>query len=379
VTAAPARWLGTLLVLFAVASCGKKGPPLAPLRPVPVAVTAWSAERDGVAVRLHVPVPDANIDGTKPPAVDRVDIYALTQPADAAAPSLTVLTAASNLVGTIVVRPSAPPKAAQKPNASPNATPTPDAPPDPRPAPGDLTTFVDPVASAADASVRYYTAVAGVGRRHGPASSILQVPLGELPASPEHVKLDYTEQKLTMSWQPVSDAAYVIAETDERGGSIVPLVPAPQSATTFEQPVAFDKNRCFTVRAAHVHGDVTVLGAPSAPACVTPRDHFPPPAPSGLRAAAADGSVDLVWSGVDAPDLGGYIVLRSAGANGTLRELTPAPISSSSYRDTTVQSGTSYVYAVVAVDKASPPNKSDLSNRFPVVARAPVARAPFER
>ena len=40
---------------------------------------------------------------------------------------------------------------------------------------------------------------------------------------------------------------------------------------------------------------VTLESAPSAPACLTPLDKFPPAAPKGLRAIAEDAAVSLVW------------------------------------------------------------------------------------
>jgi fibronectin type 3 domain-containing protein len=50
-------------------------------------------------------------------------------------------------------------------------------------------------------------------------------------------------------------------------------------------------------------------------------------------------------------------------------ELTAEPINTTTYRDTTVTSGARYVYAVVAVDQATPPNRSELSNRVEESAR----------
>jgi hypothetical protein len=47
----------------------------------------------------------------------------------------------------------------------------------------------------------------------------------------------------------------------------------------------------------------------------------------------------------------------------------PNPIAETNFRDTTVTSGVHYVYAVVAVDKASPPNASAQSARQEVTAR----------
>ena len=59
-----------LITLVAVAGvapgCGKKGPPLPPLRPVPAAVEKLTAQRLGDTVRLELTLPDMNLDATRP-------------------------------------------------------------------------------------------------------------------------------------------------------------------------------------------------------------------------------------------------------------------------------------------------------------------------
>ena len=51
------------------------------------------------------------------------------------------------------------------------------------------------------------------------------------------------------------------------------------------------------------------------------------------------------------------------------RQLTPAPIKETTFRDTTVSAGVRYVYVVVAVDTATPQNVSAQSNRVEETAR----------
>jgi hypothetical protein len=367
-----ARAAGTRLIgvavcaaAAAVAGCGHKGPPQPPLRPIPVAVADLSVEREGAAIRVRVPIPDANMDGSRPPAVDRVEIYAMTLAADAPPPGNVALIVPDNLVGTIAIRPP------EREKAGKAEPPKPDTPPDPRPAAGDVTTFVDPNAPTGAGSLRYYAAVAAAGRRRSHTSGILTVPLGDAPAVPANVRVTYTEQKLTLSWETAAPGGhFFVAQTDDAGASAKRLTSAPQETTTYEQAVEFGKPQCFVVRAVDVHGAVTILGAPSAPTCVTPVDHFPPPVPTDLQAVASDGGVNLVWNAVQAADLAGYIILRGDGPNGTLQRLPSSPVvTSTSFRDTTARSGATYVYAVAAIDKATPPNVSEPSERKSVTAR----------
>ena len=93
-----------------------------------------------------------------------------------------------------------------------------------------------------------------------------------------------------------------------------------------------------------------------------PQDATPPAAPTGLTATAGSGTVALAWAASSAPDLAGYNVYRSTSLpvttsggqlNGTDLLATPA------YVDTAVVNGSTYYYAVVAVDRsdnASPPS-----------------------
>ena len=114
---------------------------------------------------------------------------------------------------------------------------------------------------------------------------------------------------------------------------------------------------------------VTIEGVQSAPACLTPLDKFPPAAPKGLRAVAEDGAISLVWDQNGEADLGGYMVLRGEAPGDMLAPITPQPIADANYRDATVKPGVRYVYAVVAVDNATPRNSSAPSPREEATAR----------
>ena len=358
---------GSVIVAAALglAACGHKGPPLPPLRPVPSAVSGWAIEREGSAVRLRFAVPDANLDRSTPPAVDRVEIFALSQPAEAPPPSMADLAVPANLIATVSVRPLEPARPAR-----------PDAPTDPRPAAGDVATFVDAVAIAGPGTAemaRYYVTVPAAGRRRGPASPVLRVPLSAPPEAPAGLRADYTEQTLTLTWDaPVAGPRFLVEETDERGGGAKRLSDAPRDAAQFDLPVQFGAARCFAVRAVDTRGAVSIVGSPSAPFCITPRDRFAPPVPAGLLAVAGDAGIELQWSAVTASDLAGYIVSRAEGANGVPQRLTPEPITATAYRDQAVKSGETYVYAVIAVDNATPPNASEPARSNPVVARVAI-------
>jgi hypothetical protein len=149
-----------------------------------------------------------------------------------------------------------------------------------------------------------------------------------------------------------------------------PINPSPLTELTFADPVEFGRQRCYVVRAVRGSAPNVIEGPPSAPACITPVDTFPPAPPAGLVAVAAEGSISLIWEPGSEPDLAGYVVLRGEPGDATLQPLTEMPITEARYIDSRVTAGRRYVYAVVAVDNAQPvANRSAASERIEETAR----------
>ncbi len=149
-----------------------------------------------------------------------------------------------------------------------------------------------------------------------------------------------------------------------------PITPAPLTDTEFViKGVAFGVERCFEVRPIDTIYGATIIGPASPRTCVTPKDTFPPAAPKSLAAIAAPGVINLIWDANTEPDLAGYLVLRGEAPGDTLQTITKEPVTTNTFRDDTVRAGTRYVYAVVAVDRATPQNVSAQSNRVEETAR----------
>lgn len=251
---------------------------------------------------------------------------------------------------------------------------------------------------------RVYVAVGRSRKgRAGPPSARVGVPLVELPPAPPTPTLRYTESAIVLEWTPAAGTRLpVIQPSDDpdakpprlllpgrpphgfnvydppqaptAGGPTpapVPLNPAPLTTTTFEDTrLQFGTERCFVVRTVEAAATVTVESPPSPVACITPTDVFPPAAPRNLAAVGSEGAINLIWDPNAEGDLAGYLVLRAeAGAGAPLVALTAAPIKETTYRDATVVAGTRYVYAVVAVDTATPQNVSVESSRVEETAR----------
>ena len=85
-----------VVVLLALAACGKKGPPLAPLRVAPARIEDLAVAKTGEEVRARFTVPSTNADQTKPADLVAVEVYAISgKPEDPA----------GNVAGRAAVRP----------------------------------------------------------------------------------------------------------------------------------------------------------------------------------------------------------------------------------------------------------------------------------
>jgi hypothetical protein len=380
------------------AGCGRKGPPLPPLVRVPAAPAEFVAERRGNTVEIAFRVPDSNTDRTRPANIERIDIYGYSGPS-----GLTdgELIRRGDRIGSVDV----------KTPADPDQTIEPDEPAsdiEPLQGPGldqgaatrlfeeltdDLVRRGDPPGEGpGDAIARQYVSVAiSTGGRPGPFSRRAAVPLDPAPPPPSQPRLRYDETAVTVAWDgPGADesesagkSSEADAETPSRPAIAYHVyevrVPAPGSAgdprgaqpsSDFEtrltaSPVSeqafvdrrieWGAERCYTVRTVRSLGALFLESDPSAPACVTLEDTFPPAAPGGLAVVASEGAINLIWDRSAEADLAGYLVLRRPAAGGDLTAIMPAPIQETTFTDR-VPPGTSFIYAVQAVDRAE--NKS---------------------
>jgi len=398
-------------------ACGQKGPPLAPLHLVPAAPANVSAKRVAGDVDIRFDVPSKNANGPGALALDRIEVYAATVAPGAAPPANRYLLSDKYRVGTVPIKP--PPVEGEEP--------PPNAEADKRPSAGERTAFVEtltedklrPVfttpetkpASAAGEAVTRAATVVGVaigaalagaagesaaarvpplgpekeppkyavrvyairgltkGGRPGPAATRVELPLVAPPPVPFAPAASSTETAIELTWLPPVAEGSVAFNVYKAGGSD-PINTAPVSEGKYERSgLEFGKEECFVVRSVQKVAGIDLESDLSPPVCITPRDTFPPAVPKGLSAVAGTGTMNLSWDANTEADLAGYLVLRGEAPGDTLQPLTPAPIAGTSYEDKTVTPGVRYVYAIVAVDKASPPNRSAPSSRVEETAR----------
>lgn len=90
------------------------------------------------------------------------------------------------------------------------------------------------------------------------------------------------------------------------------------------------------------------------------KDTTPPSAPTGLTANAYDSSIELVWNPNTDTDLAGYYLHRSTTSGSNHEIINSEIILDAYYTDNSAENGTTYYYAVTAIDSSS--NESDYSS-----------------
>jgi hypothetical protein len=345
------------------------------------------ADRRAAAVDVRFVLPSANTDGSRPANVERVDVYALSGSAPA---SENEVLKAGTRIGSVSV----------KAPRDPDETIEPDEPEsnlDPLEGPGldqgaaaQVQEVLTSALTAGGATRRTYVSVGITTRgRRGPVSQAVAVPLGSAPAAPAQPSVAYDETTVTVSWTPVAGQSGE-AENEAVAYHVYDVSPAPPAAegappaasssppetrltqtavaeTTFtDKRIAWNVERCYTVRAVRRVDDLGVEGDAAPSRCTVLRDTFPPAAPSGVIAVASEGAINLIWTPNSERDLAGYRVLRAAAPSAELEPITPGPIAETTFSDK-VEAGVRYTYAVQAVDAAG--NASALSERVEETAR----------
>jgi len=163
------------------------------------------------------------------------------------------------------------------------------------------------------------------------------------PSQPRNLRTAAaTPTSVDLVWDDSTDDVRVTGYRITRDGTVVATVQSPSWTDTGRAPGA---THTYTVSAVDAAGNAS---SASEPLTVTvPADTTPPSAPGTVSATGEpDGTrVDLSWSAAsDDVEVTGYRVLR----DGTLLADTAA----TTYADTTAQPGTTYTYAVQAMDGA---------------------------
>ncbi len=349
-----------LLLLVVAAGCGKVGPPVAPERRIPIAVSDLSAVVEGPAVVLTWSNPGTRADGTRMRDLTTVRVHRREDAGDGEPKP--ALLSWGKVVGYDEI---AAIRLAE-------------------PAPATIersrVTWVDREKLTPGRRYVYVlTAVDSIGRS-SPPSPRLVVNFLAAPRPPDGLTATAGEGEVRLAWAAPAflvdgspapaTLGYEVLRAPNATGGFAPVTPEPIAARDFtDRGLANGQTYYYALRAVRTEAGGRARSTLSAVAAATPVDLTPPAAPANLVAVPSETAVRLAWNASPEEDVAGYVVYRAEAPGTAYVRLTPTPITTTTYIDRTVERGKTYSYAVTAVDRAIRPNESARSQ--PVRATVP--------
>lgn len=338
-----------LLVALTLVGCGKTGPPVAPERRLPVAVSDLSVVIEGNAFVLTWMNPGTRVDGSRLKDLTSIRIYRREETGDGE-PKPAILSW-GKVVGYDEI------KAIRL------------AEPAPAKVEGSRVTWTDPAKLTLGRRYVYVlTAVDSIGRSSAPSSRLV-VRLLAAPRPPEGLTAKAGEGQVRLEWSPpallvdgsaaTGPLSYELLRGASPEGPFGAVTPDPIGAPSFtDRGLTNDQTYYYAVRAVRSEVGVRALSDRSTVVAATPVKLTPPSPPTNLVAVPSAGAVRLVWDASPESDVAGYVVYRAVAPGADFVRLTPTPITRTTYSDQTVERGKTYSYVVTAVDRATRPNES---------------------
>jgi hypothetical protein len=332
------------LLLSLFSGCGKIGDPLPPIPRAPLTVNNLSVVQQGSQLLLSFPL-------VRPPRserLERIDIFRLIEPISAPQGLTPEDFAARASVITSI------PGEQVKPGTS-------------------TITYQDALdLTQPTRGLRYRYAVR-LFNREGRAADFsnyaVLTPLTDLASAPVNLQASVTQTELILTWAPPTANENGTAPANvagynlyrKAGDSFLKLNAQPLKETRFaERAFQFGATYEYIVRAlSYTPGSANlneaIEGNASAPLVVTPKDTFPPSAPTAITIASINAQVSLFWPSNPEPDLAGYNLYRSEDENAPAAKwvkLNARLHTPTTFRDDRVQVGKRYFYRLTALDTA---------------------------
>jgi hypothetical protein len=307
----------TIAALLALAGCGYVGEPLPPASNFPSAVTDLTARQAGDRLEIRATLPEQTLEGlpiTKPGEME------LRVGPNPGAPFVTERWLASTR---------------QVPLAWP---------PDKR-----SLTYSLPAADWAGQDIVLGMRLANPKGRFAGFSNLVAIRVVEPLAQPANLRFTEQVEGIRLVWEGVEREGIRYRVFKKEQGQ---KEPAPVLAATTVKPEHLDES--ITYGRNYEYSVQGFLGEaaeslPSATLNVTPKDTFPPAAPTGLTVIEGAQSNEIAWDRATEFDFAFYRVYRAVddGEFAKLAETGATP----SYSDRALQPGRRYRYAVTAVDE----------------------------
>ncbi len=353
------RQVAALLLLglgLSLTACGKKGAPVAPERRLPVAPSAveGAVEENTIVVRWSNPA--TRVDNSRLRDLTTLRLFRREE-ADGA-PLKPAMLSGGQVVGYEEV-----------------ATIRLDA-PAPAEVQGGRARWVD--RKGLEVNKRYVyvvTAEDSIGRSSPPSERLVTYLLAP-PRAPRDVSVTPGDRQATIRWQPPTEFTdgspaagefrFVVLRGAAGEGPLAPVTPGPVAGTSYtDTGLENDTEYRWAVRAVRVDPRVQATGPASMMVGASPVDTTAPSAPGNLVAIPSPGAVRLAWNPSPEEDVALYAVYRAVGSGPFARIATTVRVNTV-YTDRDVRQGTTYRYAVTAIDSARKPNESSRSNEAAV-------------
>ncbi|MFN2493821.1 MAG: fibronectin type III domain-containing protein [Pyrinomonadaceae bacterium] len=334
-------------VAFCLLNCGKRRPPLPPVERVQQRTELLSGVQRGNQVVLSWPALQRNAPDESVQSVRRIDVYRLAEkPRAPLGLTEEEFAQRSTLIGSVTYE--------QIRNA------------------GDVLTYTDTLELAGEpARLRYAIRyVNAAGQRAAFSNFLLLEPAARVAAAPTIIATgnEVSEDAITIAWQPpttnidgstpVNLLGYNVYRAEESENE---MTQTPLNSSLVSGPQYVDKNFKFGETYRYVVRAVS-LGTQGAQVeslnsnsiSISPRDIFPPSAPSSITVAAAPGRLSLFFPGNPEPDVAGYNIYRSTDPNmpkAQWQKMNASLLTQTSFQDERVESGKRYYYYLTATDQ----------------------------
>jgi fibronectin type 3 domain-containing protein len=201
-------------------------------------------------------------------------------------------------------------------------------------------------------------------------------PTAKVAQAPADVKLTVNQNAVVLNWdaptanidnsQPANIIGYNIYRIDDEKDSVRLLNASPITNSEYaDKFFEFEKSYTYFLRTVSLGADSEPTeSADSNNVKTTPKDTFPPSAPSAVTIAASPNTISIFFATNPENDIAGYRIYRSNDPNLPKAEwslLTPQLLTTNTFQDTNIESGKKYFYYLTAVDKfgnASNPSES---------------------
>jgi hypothetical protein len=346
--------------LFAELGCGKKGPPLPPLRRGPEHITALSVRQEGKAVVLTGLLPEKSQDGGPLAPLAEVRIFRLDRGGLSGVPggnarsfqraAMKQFTKESRRIASVSGEALAQSRS------------------------GRRFTFVDtePLAGSipdAGKDLTYAMTAMDAEKRSSPLSSFAAIRIFPPPLPPGNLKAEISEKSIHLTGEPPPPQSQKEAPSYNVYRSVgkEPFPDRPRNDKPLSQPVfeetefAFGREYGYVVRSVLISGAASRESENSETLALNPVDVYAPSTPTGFAVSAEGSEMKLYWFPNGESDLAGYKVYRSESESEGFVEITSLAATETTYVDKGVQPGIRYFYCISAFDSANPPNESSRS------------------